>query len=335
MLVVAAIIVVATLVAMASGKVPAVLALATAIAFAGVTGIAPVSELASGLSNGGVITVAGMLVIAKGVVHTGVVTPGHLAAAQTVDTATAGVRAARGPDRSALGADQHHADRRDAHPRCPRARSRRATIPAREVLLPITHATTLAGSVTLIGTSSNLIIAGLAAPLGVEMTMLSFAPVALPVALVGWARAGVHRPPAAARAPGDRAQRSWTGGWSCPSRAARTPSAARPRPSAWTAPRSTTCRRSSAGERDLGARAHRSRPGTSWCTRRPSVGCAHCGGARASAWRRRSSTWRRSREGDFGMLSDLELEGDTRGGRRADRPRRSERRRRCPGPRAS
>src|SRR6185312_15001352 len=59
-------------------------------------------------------------------------------------------------------------------------------VPARGVLLPVAHATTLAGSATLIGTSSNLIIAGLAAPHGVEMSMFSFVPIAVPVALIGW-----------------------------------------------------------------------------------------------------------------------------------------------------
>jgi hypothetical protein len=58
-------------------------------------------------------------------------------------------------------------------------------INARELLLPIAHITTLAGSVTLIGTGSNLLIAGIAAPAGIDMTMPSFAPVALPVAIVG------------------------------------------------------------------------------------------------------------------------------------------------------
>ena len=37
---------------------------------------------------------------------------------------------------------------------------RQSAVPARGVLLPIAHATTLAGSATLIGTSSNLLIAG-------------------------------------------------------------------------------------------------------------------------------------------------------------------------------
>ena len=58
--------------------------------------------------------------------------------------------------------------------------------PRDRVLLPIAHITTVAGSVTLIGTSSNLLIAGIAASAGITMSMFSFAPVALPVALVGW-----------------------------------------------------------------------------------------------------------------------------------------------------
>src|SRR6185312_3117503 len=62
----------------------------------------------------------------------------------------------------------------------------RSGIPARGVLLPIAHATTLAGSATLIGTSSNLLIAALAAPFGAEVSMFSFVPIAVPVALVGW-----------------------------------------------------------------------------------------------------------------------------------------------------
>ncbi len=70
----AAVIVVGTLVAMASGKVPTVLALGTGLAIAGITRVAPPAALFSGLSNGGVITVAAMLVIAKGIMATGVIT---------------------------------------------------------------------------------------------------------------------------------------------------------------------------------------------------------------------------------------------------------------------
>lgn len=71
--VLAAAVVTATLVAMASGKVPPVLALATGLSVGGILQLAPVPALFAGLSNGGVITVAGVLVIAKGVVKTGVI----------------------------------------------------------------------------------------------------------------------------------------------------------------------------------------------------------------------------------------------------------------------
>jgi di/tricarboxylate transporter len=183
--IVAAIIVVATLVAMTTGAVPAVLALICALVTAGLAGIATPAELFAGLSNGGVITIAAMLVIAKGVLHTGVIS-------RVMYRLLAGV----GTPRQALG--------RLIPPTgvvsalinttplvamlIPAARElqQQSGVPARSVLLPIAHATTLAGSATLIGTSSNLLIAGLAAPAGVEVSMFSFAPVAVPVAIVGW-----------------------------------------------------------------------------------------------------------------------------------------------------
>src|SRR5262245_35658080 len=73
MIYVAAGLVVAALVAMASGRIDPLLALLVALILAGILGIAPPAQLASGLSNAGVITVAAMLVIAKGIVQTGVV----------------------------------------------------------------------------------------------------------------------------------------------------------------------------------------------------------------------------------------------------------------------
>ena len=81
MIIWAAIIVVGTLVAMASGKVPTVLALGTGLAIAGITRVAPPAALFSGLSNGGVITVAAMLVIAKGIMAHGCDHPRDLATA--------------------------------------------------------------------------------------------------------------------------------------------------------------------------------------------------------------------------------------------------------------
>ena len=183
--IIAAVVVVATLAAMASGKVPVVLALATGLAVGGILQLAPVSALFAGLSNGGVITVAGMLVVAKGVVKTGVIARATWRLLATVTTAAQAMRRLIVPvgvasalmNTTPLVAMLVPATRQLQQTR---------DVPAREVLLPIAHATTLVGSVTLIGTSSNLLIAGIASDDGVHVSMLSFAPVALPVCLVGW-----------------------------------------------------------------------------------------------------------------------------------------------------
>jgi di/tricarboxylate transporter len=185
MIYVAAVLVVATLVAMAAGWVDPIVALLVALVLAGILGLAEPSELAAGLSNAGVITVAAMLVIAKGVVQTGVVSRVTWALLASTGSARQVVRRLSLPigvasaliNTTPLVAMLIPATRQLEQTR---------KIPARAVLLPLAHVTTLAGSVTLIGTSSNLVIAGIAGQRGVEMSMLSFAAVALPVAIVGW-----------------------------------------------------------------------------------------------------------------------------------------------------
>jgi len=182
---VAAALVVTTLAAMASGKFDPVLSLMVGLIVAGILGIAPPNRLLAGLSNAGVITVAAMLVIARGVVQTGVVsrvTWALLAATQSARQALLRLLLPVGVASSLMNTTPIVALLISATRELEQTRR----IPARSVLLPIAHVTTLAGSVTLIGTSSNLVIAGIASQDGVQMGMLSFAPVALPVALVGW-----------------------------------------------------------------------------------------------------------------------------------------------------
>lgn len=184
MMYLSAAIVVGTLLAMASGKVPAVLALITGLSIAGLTGVATAQELSRGLSNGGVITVAAMLVIAKGVVQTGIVTRASWKLLAGVDTAQQALRRLSlpiGVVSSLINTTPIVAMLIPASHELEQTRE----VPARQVLLPIAHVTTLFGSITLIGTSSNLIIAGIADDYGAQMTMLSFAPVAFPVALIG------------------------------------------------------------------------------------------------------------------------------------------------------
>jgi di/tricarboxylate transporter len=183
-IVVAAILVVATLVVMTAGWVKPVVALGSAIVIAGLLGIAPASELFSGLSNSGVITVGAMLVIAKGIVQTGVVARVTRALLLTVTSARQALRRLAAPVGVASGLMNTTPIVAMMIPASKQLEQTRS-IPAREVMLPIAHLTTLAGSVTLIGTSSNLLIAGIASGSGISMGMLSFAPVALPVALAG------------------------------------------------------------------------------------------------------------------------------------------------------
>jgi di/tricarboxylate transporter len=185
MAVVAAVIVALTLAVMVVGRTPAVLALICALVVAGLLGIATPAELFAGLSNGGVITIAAMLVIAKGVLYTGVIS-------RVTYRLLAGVTTPRQTLRRLIPPVGAVSALINTTPivamLIPAAQEleRRSGVSARSMLLPIAHATTLAGSATLIGTSSNLLIAGLAAPHGVELSMFSFVPIAVPVALIGW-----------------------------------------------------------------------------------------------------------------------------------------------------
>ena len=184
--IVAAIIVVVTLAAIVSGRAPAILCLICALLVAGFLGIAKPSELFAGLSNGGVITIAAMLVIAKGVFYTGVVS-------RVMYRLLSGVTSVRGalarliPPVGVLSALINTTPIMAMLIPATKELEQQNGVPARGVLLPIAHATTLAGSATLIGTSSNLLIAGIAKTYGVNLSMFSFVQVAVPVALAGWA----------------------------------------------------------------------------------------------------------------------------------------------------
>ena len=184
MIYVAAILVIATLAVMASGKVEPVFALLVGLVAAALLGISSIEDLASGASNPGVITIAGMLVIAKGVVQTGVVsrvTWGLLSSTTTAPQALRRLAVPTGAASALINTTPIVAMLIPAAKQLEQTRR----IPAREVLMPIAHITTLCGAVTLIGTGSNLVIAGIAGESDVKMTMLSFAPVALPVAIIG------------------------------------------------------------------------------------------------------------------------------------------------------
>lgn len=182
----AAIIVLVALVLIVSGRAPAVLVLFSALLVAAVLGIATPDELFAGLSNAGVITIAAMLVIAKGVFGTGVISRVTYRLLDGVGSASQALRRLL-PPVGLLSALINTASIMAMLIPATKELEQQSGVPARGVLLPVTHATTLAGSVTLIGAGSNLLIAGIAETADIHLTMFSFVPVAVPVMLAGWA----------------------------------------------------------------------------------------------------------------------------------------------------
>ena len=182
----AAIIVLVALVLIVSGRAPAVLVLFSALLVAAALGIASPDELFAGLSNAGVITIAAMLVIAKGVFGTGVISRVTYRLLDGVGSASQALRRLI-PPVGLLSALINTASLMAMLIPATKELEQQSGVPARGVLLPVTHATTLAGSVTLIGAGSNLLIAGIAEAADIHLTMFSFVPVAVPVMLAGWA----------------------------------------------------------------------------------------------------------------------------------------------------
>lgn len=182
----AAIIVLVALILIVSVRAPAVLVLFSALLVAAVLGIATPDELFAGLSNAGVITIAAMLVIAKGVFGTGVISR---VTYRLLDGAGSASQALRRliPPVGLLSALINTASIMAMLIPATKELEQQSGVPARGVLLPVSHATTLAGSVTLIGAGSNLLIAGIAEAADIHLTMFSFVPVAVPVMLAGWA----------------------------------------------------------------------------------------------------------------------------------------------------
>ena len=185
-MILALILVIGCLIALASGKVPGVLAFIVTLTLAGLLGVAPSAELLSGFSSTGVITVAAMLVVARGVVKTGVVSRVTFRVLAGVTTARSALARLLGP----LGIASAFINNTPiVAMSIPAAREleQRVGLSARRIYMPVAFAAAIGGTLTLIGTSSNLLIASLAGDEGVDITMFSFLPVALPafIAAVG------------------------------------------------------------------------------------------------------------------------------------------------------
>lgn len=160
------------------------LAGAAALALAGVV---PVEAAVAGFASPGLVTVALLYVVAAGVQETG-------ALGWTVQSLIGNPRSARHalvrlcPPLAFVSAFVNNTPLMAMLIPLVKDGCRRAGIAPSRVLLPLNHATLLGGTCTLIGTSTNLVVAGLvAAQGGPEVAFFAMAPIGVPVALAGMA----------------------------------------------------------------------------------------------------------------------------------------------------
>jgi len=183
-MIVSLVLILASLVLMVSGRVPPVLVLAGALTIAGMLGLATSAELLSGLSSSAVVTIAGMLIVAQGLASTGVVSRFMSLLLKGADSVRSSLARLLPPVGLASSVVNNTPIVALSIPAVRELEQTRG-IPARQLLLPLSFAATLGGTLTLIGTSSNLITGSVAGAGGVEIGMLTFVPVALPAFVLG------------------------------------------------------------------------------------------------------------------------------------------------------
>lgn len=181
---VALILIVACLALLVSGRIPAVLVLAGTLTVAAVLQIAPSSALLSGLSSTAVVTIGAMLIVAQGVAATGVVSRLSVWLLGGARSAGSGLVRLLPPVAVLSSLVNNTPVVALSIPAVLELQESRG-IAARRMLLPLAYAATLGGTLTLIGTSSNLISASIAGDAGIDIGMLTFLPVALPAVLLG------------------------------------------------------------------------------------------------------------------------------------------------------
>ncbi|KEA64218.1 Sulfate permease, Trk-type [Marinobacterium lacunae] len=177
----------AVLVALAATRIPADLILMAALAFLVISGILTPPEALAGFANTGVITIATLYVVAAGLKETGAV--------QWVAMRLLGqprsVRGALGRmllPTGALSAFMNNTTVVAMFIPAIQDWAQRLRIPASKLLLPLSYATILGGTCTLIGTSTNLVVDGLLqAETDMHLGLFELAWLGVPLLLVGLA----------------------------------------------------------------------------------------------------------------------------------------------------
>ncbi len=173
------------LLSLAITRIPADLILMAALSFLVISGVLSPPEALAGFANPGVITIATLYVVAAGLKETGAVQwvasrllgqPKSVRGAQIRMLLPTGVLSAFMNNTTVVAmfipAIQDW--------------SQRLQIPASKLLLPLSYATVLGGTCTLIGTSTNLVVDGLLqSKTGTHLGLFELAWVGVPLMLVG------------------------------------------------------------------------------------------------------------------------------------------------------
>lgn len=164
--------------------------LSPAMAFAGglsllvLLQVAPSSVAFSGFANPALVTIAALLIVAEGLRQTGAIELLSLRVFGAPRTAAA-ARWRILPLAAVLSSIMNNTPVVAVFVPMITGWARRFRYPASRVLLPMVFAVSLGGLCTLVGTSTNLLVAGMALEKGLKLHLLSPAAVGVPLLLVG------------------------------------------------------------------------------------------------------------------------------------------------------
>ena len=177
--------VVGVLLALAASRVPADLVLMAALAFLVISGILAPPQALAGFANTGVITIATLYVVAAGLKETGAV---QWVASRLLGqpSSVRGAQLRMLLPTSFLSAFMNNTTVVAMFIPAIQEWAQRLRISASKLLLPLSYATILGGTCTLIGTSTNLVVDGLLqSKTGTHLGLFELAWLGIPLLLVG------------------------------------------------------------------------------------------------------------------------------------------------------
>jgi len=180
------IIIIVSLILFASERLPTdVIALGIVVVLV-LSGILTTKDAFAGFGNDAVLMILGMLIMAAALTRTGVVELVGQKISQVTGSEPRRILAVLLASAGALGSFMSHVGATAFFLPIGIGLARRANVSASRYLMPIAFAATLASSVTLIATSTNIVVSGVITQYGLApLGMFELTPVGLPILLIG------------------------------------------------------------------------------------------------------------------------------------------------------